>query len=389
MNICWMEDFLMIDLQESRSKLDAIDKTLVELFEQRMKVVGEVADYKISVGKPVFDRTRELAKIEQVQGLTHNEFNKIAMKELFLQIMSLSRRHQYSIIKPTHKDIDFIGVNQLNLKPDTSIVYYGEKGAYTEAAMLEYFGADVSCFAASSFEEVMSCVKERKAMYGVLPIENTSTGSLSDIYDLLAKYENYIIGEQVLKIEHVLLGQQSSKISDIKTVYSHSQAIQQCSQFLSKHPMMKVISSGSTAECAKLVFESKDKSQAAIASKRAGECYGLSILQEQIANHDCNATRFIVISNQKIYFKNATHTSLCFTLPHESGSLFHALSHFIYNSINLTKIESRPIKEKPFEYRFFIEVEGKIEDISLQNALICMKEETTELKVLGSYEIAR
>lgn len=379
---------IMVDLKESRRKMDDVDEKIVALFEERMKIACDVAEYKKSIGKQVFDKAREEEKLKMVSSYAHDEFNQRAVRELFVQIMSMSRKLQYTLLQ-TNEEIDFLGIEKLPVTQDTKIVFYGERGAYTEAAMLEYFGETQENFAASSFAEVMQAVKDGKADYGVLPIENTSTGSLSDIYDLLVQYDNYIIGEHVLPIEHVLLGMKGAKLDEIETVHSHPQAIMQCSEFLKHHSKMKAIASGSTAESAKYVFELKDRTHAAIASKRAAACYGLDILAEGLANQDCNATRFIIITRQKVFLKRATHIHICFALPHESGSLFHMLSHFIYNNVNMTKIESRPIPGKPFEYRFFVEAEGNMNDIGIQNAINCIKEEAMELKILGSYEVAR
>ncbi|MDF2542128.1 MAG: hypothetical protein K0S47_1846 [Herbinix sp.] len=374
----------MIDLQESRRKIDEVDQKLLELFEYRMQIAKDVAEYKISVGKAIYDPAREEEKLEALQAMTKDDFNKRAISDLFTQIMSMSRRLQYTMLD-SYDHLGFDVMEELKISQDTSVVFYGEIGSYTEQAMLEFFSGSVNSKPMGTFQDVMQAIKEGQADYGVLPIENSSTGTLTDIFDLLAEYDNYIIGEHVIKIEHNLLGLPGSKADDITTVYSHRQGLLQCSEYLKKHPYMKQMESGSTAGSAKRVLEEMDRTKAAIASKRAGEYYGLQILQEGIHNDQNNSTRFIIITNKKVYFRNSIRTSICFALPHKSGSLYHMLSHFIYNNLNMTRIESRPISGKAFEYRFFVDIEGGLNDPRVKNALNCIKLEALEMKILGSY----
>lgn len=374
----------MIDLQETRKKIDEVDKKLVELFEYRMQLAVDVADYKKSVGKPIYDPIREEEKLKALSSIAVTDFNKTAVNDLFTQIMSMSRRLQYTMLYE-NDSLGFTAVENIIPSDHARIAYFGEKGSYTEQAMLEYFNISDEGIPMGTFREVMQAIHTGQADYGVLPIENSSTGALSDIYDLLSEYDNYIIGEHIVKIEHNLWGLKGANESDITTVYSHKQGLLQCSQFLKQYPSIKKVDGGSTAGSAKRVLEEKDKSQAAIASKRAGEYYGLKLLKENIQNNDNNSTRFIIISNQRIYQKNSDRVSLCFALPHKSGSLYHMLSNFIYNNINMTRIESRPISGKTFEYRFFVDIEGNLENASVKNAIHCIKEEAIEMKILGSF----
>jgi chorismate mutase/prephenate dehydratase len=281
--------------------------------------------------------------------------------------------------------LGFDPVDEIPCESGTKVVFFGEKGSYTEQAMLEYFKNDVESIPRDTFAEVMLEVKKGQAEYGVLPIENSSTGTLSDIYDLLAEYDNYIIGEHIVKIEHNLWGVPGADISDIKTVYSHRQGLLQCSNFLKEHGEIKQIDGGSTASSARKILEEADITQAAISSKRAGEYYGLQLLKKSIHNEDHNSTKFIIICNKKIYDKKAERITICFALPHKSGSLYHMLSHFIYNNINMTRIESRPITGKAFEYRFFVDIEGNPEMPAIKNALHCIREEAIDMKILGSF----
>lgn len=374
----------MIDLQETRKKIDEVDRKLLELFEDRMQLTLDVADYKRKTGLPVFDPAREEEKISYLKTLTKNEFNQSAVADLFTQIMSMSRRLQYTLLENSFH-MGFQAVDHFQACKDTRVAFYGETGSYTEQAMLEYFETEVTGIPLGTFGEVMQAIKEGKAEYGVLPIENSSTGTLSDIYDLLAEYDNLIIGEHVVKIEHNLWGLPGSELSGIRTVYSHPQGLLQCSSFLKQHDAVKTMEGGSTASCARRILEEKDITQAAIASKRAGEYFGLRLLQASIHNDETNSTRFIIITNERVYYKGAKRTSICFELPHKSGALYHMLSHFIYNNINMTRIESRPISGKAFQYRFFVDIEGNLEQPSVKNALHCINEEALEMKILGSF----
>ena len=373
----------MADLQNIREEIDKVDNKLLELFEHRMELSHRVAEYKKLKKMPVYDPVREREKIDKLIESIKEPQNAVAVSDLFSQIMAISRRTQHSLLN-AYNDLGFTAVDKFEAGDETRIAYYGEKGSYTEQAMLKYFNGQGNGISMGTFEEVMEAL-ETKVDYGVLPIENSSTGTLSDIFDLLAEYDNYIIGEQVITIDHCLWGPPGSDISEIKKIYSHRQGLLQCSNFLKLYPQVELIEGGSTARSARRVLEDKDKTQAAIASQRAGQEYGLKLLQASIHNEDNNQTRFIIISNKKNHIRSARRISICFTLPHRSGALYHILSNFIYNNINLTRIESRPIRDKAFEYRFFADFEGGLEDASVKNALYSISEEALELKILGSY----
>lgn len=373
----------MKDLQDIRKKIDEVDNRLLEIFEERMQLAHSVAEYKKSRGLPVYDRTREEEKLAALKDRTKHEKNKALVMDLFSQIMAMSRRVQHGEMD-TLGDFGFIEADQIPAGR-AGVVYYGETGSYTEAAMLEYFKGDADGIPLGTFREVMQALKEQKAEYGVLPMENSSTGTLTDSFDLLAEYDNYIIGEHVIRIDHNLWGLPEAGLSDIRTVYSHRQGLLQCSSFLNANPEIRLVEGGSTAGCARRIVEEGDITRAAIASRRAGETYGLKLLKASIHNDRNNSTRFIIISNKRIYYKGARRISLCFVLPHKSGSLYHMLSHFIHNNINMTRIESRPIQGKAFEYRFFVDIEGNLQDPSVKNALLCIREEALEMKILGSF----
>ena len=374
-----------MDLGELRQGLDEIDAQIVELYEKRMDICAQVAEYKIENGKKVFDRVREQEKLQKVRSLTHNEFNGLGVQELFEQIMSMSRKLQYRLIseKGGQGKLPFIGVDDLDTKK-ARVVFQGAEGAYSQMAMMQYFGESIQSFHVDSFRDAMSAIDEGSADFAVLPIENSTAGIVNEIYDLLVEFENYIVGEQIIRIEHCLLGVPGAQISDIKTVYSHPQSLMQSAKFLADHPWQQ-ISMQNNAFAARKVANEQDKSQAAIASALAGQIYGLEILKQGVNQSGTNSTRFIIVTNQKIFRKDASKISICFEVPHESGSLYHMLSHFIYNNLNMTKIESRPIEDRNWEYRFFVDFEGNLADSAVKNALRGLRDEARNMKILGNY----
>ena len=374
-----------MDLQELRRKIDEIDSQIVSLYEQRMDISKEVAEYKIETGKKVFDKVREEEKLRAVKALTHNEFNSLGVEELFEQIMSMSRKLQYRLLteKGSAGRLPFIGVDTLDTG-NARVVFQGAEGAYSQAAMVKYFGDHVNSFHVDTFRDAMMAIEEGSADFAVLPIENSTAGIVSEIYDLLAEFENYIVGEQIIKIEHCLMGMPGATLADIRTVFSHPQSLMQSARYLNERDF-KQISMQNNAFAARKVAEDGDKTQAAIASEYAAEIYGLSILAKGINHSSTNSTRFIIVTNQKIFLKNAGKVSICFEVPHESGSLYHMLSHFIYNNLNMNRIESRPIEGRNWEYRFFIDFEGNLSDSAVKNALRGLRDEAQNLRILGNY----
>ena len=376
---------MVIDLAESRKKIDEIDKEIVRLFQKRMGVATDVAAYKRSTGKKVLDPKREEEKIESLRALGKDEFNKMGIEDLFRQIMSISRKYQYQALGPAVNEIPFCQVKSLDADADTRVVCFGEHGAFTEQAMEDVFGMNISAFHKNTFREVMEMVANGEAKYGVLPIENTSTGGITDIYDLLVDYDVTIVAEHVIKVEQDLLGLPGTKLEDIKMVYSHPQGLMQSAKFLEEHSYMSTKSYSSTSGAAKKVAEDGDRTQAAIASARAAKKFGLEILQKAVNFENQNYTRFIIITNQKVYLSNANKLSLCFEVKHQVGALYNMLANFYYNDLNLTKIESRPIENRQWEYRFFVDFDGSLEDAAVKNALRGLREEATNLRILGNY----
>ncbi len=376
----------MTDLSALRKEIDAIDKQIVELYEKRMTVCEAVAEYKIQNGKKVFDKEREDAKLAALTAMTHSAFNSHGIEELFRQIMSMSRKLQYQLLtrEGVSGRLPFTQVEDVE-KENVRVVFQGVEGAYTQAAMKQYFGEQVKAFAVPKWRDTLEAIAEGMADFAVLPIENSTAGFVSEIYDLLMKYDDYIVGEQIIRIEHTLLGLPGTRLSDIKTVYSHEQGLMQCEEFLNTHREWQQEAMDNTAMAAKKVAKDQDASQAAIASAFAGEVFGLEVLKKNISTSAGNSTRFIIVSNQRIFQKDANKISICFETPHRSGALYNILSHFIYNNLNMSKIESRPIPERNWEYRFFVDVEGNLNDSAVKNALRGITEEAANVKILGNY----
>ncbi|MDD3218326.1 MAG: prephenate dehydratase [Lachnospiraceae bacterium] len=376
----------MIDLLELRDQIDDIDSQILQLFERRMDISKEVAAFKIETGKPVFDKKREQEKLKVLREKSSSEFNAHGIQELFQQIMAMSRKLQYQMLTENgyEEKTRFRLVDHIDTE-NARVVYQGIEGAYSHEATIAFFGKNVKAFHVVNWKDAMEMVSSGQADYAVLPIENSTAGSVYENYDLLEEYDHYIVGEQLVKCQHVLVGLPEAELSDIEMVQSHPQALMQCKPFLSEHESWKTVECGNTAVAAKMVADGKDKTKAALSSRYAAEAYGLKILEEHPYYNDYNSTRFIVVSEDKIFTSKARKISVCFEIPHESGSLYNILSHFIYNNLNMTKIESRPIYERSWEYRFFVDFEGSLNDSAVKNALRGLAAETSSLRVFGNY----
>lgn len=376
----------METLEELRVRLDEIDDQIVNLYEQRMEICAHVGEYKIQTGKKVLDRQREKEKLENVAGKASNPFNKKGVTELYEQLMSMSRKLQYEqLVKAGALGrLPFIQVDSLDAD-QARVVFPGTEGAYSEAAMKCYFGENCNSFYVRTFREAMEAIEDGAADFAVLPIENSTAGAVDEMYDLLVEFENYIVGETVIPIRHTLSGLPGASLKDVKTVYSKGVALMQATHFLDAHSSWQRINVANTAIAAKKVVEDQDPSQAAVCSAYAAKVHGLQVLVDNINDNEHNSTRFIVVTNQKIFLKHASKISICLEVSHESGSLYRVLSHFIYNDLNMTKIESRPIEGRDWEYRFFIDFEGNMADGAVKNAIRGLREECRNLRILGNY----
>ena len=301
----------MRDLLEIRDEIDELDSEIVRLYEKRMQLTSDVAEYKINTGKQVFDKERENSKLATLEGKASCDFTKHGIRELFEQIMAMSRKKQYQLL--TERGIvyspEFEKVDTLDYS-NARIVFQGLEGAYSQEAMEMFFGENCDSFHVATWKDAMEAIRMGKADYAVLPIENSSAGIISENYDLLVEYDNYIVGEQIVKINHALLGLEDADEADITSVYSHKQSIMQCSDFLEQHDNWEKFSVSNNAVAARKVMEDGDKHQAAIASAKNAQIYGLKVLRNSIQNNKNNSTRFIVVTGKKIYTKVAKRISI-------------------------------------------------------------------------------
>lgn len=375
-----------MDLTAIRSQLDEIDGQIINLFQKRMRLCGEVAKYKIETGKPVFDKERESQKIAAIRDKADTDFDKQAAEEIFTQLMTISRRYQYQLLEHNGKPVE-IGFTPVNQLPSDGIkvVYQGVEGAYSHAGALQYFGDNVNAYHVKTWTEAMTAVEQGEADYAVIPIENSSAGAVIDNYDQLIEHNNVIVAETMVAANHALLGLPGATEEDIRSVYSHPQALMQCSKYLNSHGDWRQISVENTAVAAQKITREGDRTKAAVASEAAGKLYGLTVLRPSINHNRNNTTRFIILARQHIYRQDAGKISICFELPHKSGSLYNMLGNFIYNGVNMLMIESRPIPGRNWEYRFFVDIEGNLSESSVRNALKCVSEEASGMWILGNY----
>jgi chorismate mutase / prephenate dehydratase len=270
-------------------------------------------------------------------------------------------------------------------KDSYKIGFQGVPGSFSEQALFGYFGNHVDTHSVDEFEDIFKALKTNKIAYGVLPIENSSTGAITQVYDLLNKYEFHIIGEICLKIRHHLLGIKGCTIDDIEEVYSHPQGFEQSRDFLKQYDRWKLIPYYNTAKSAELIKMKNSKSMAAIGSKKAAEIYGLEILASNINSNITNTTRFVIVGKELRKDHLSNKISIVLSTKHKAGCLYNVLRHFAKNDINMLKIESRPIKDKPWEYFFYIDFEGNLEDPIIELAIDSMDRDSEYFKILGNY----
>ncbi len=378
----------MRDLTDIRAEIDSIDKGILDLFTKRMELACQVAEYKISTGKQVYDKAREDDKLEKLSSYVDGDFNVQAVKELYTQIMSISRKKQFAILRENGltKDFGFNEVKDFDYS-NAVVCFQGVEGAYSQLAMNEFFKDSMkSSYHVNSWRDAMEAISNGDADYAVLPIENSLAGSIDENFDLLSEYNVAIIGEQIIRVRHALLGVKGATIDDIKTVYSHPKAIAQCDLYIrNNHIDWDVKNLRNTAVSAQKIRDDGDKTQAAIGSVYNSVLYDLEVLEENIQDNKDNETRFIIVSKEKKYRSDANIISLCFEISHRPGSLYRVLSNLMFNGINMHRIESRPIKNVNWQYRFFIDIDGNLKDEAVANALVGLQEECENVRVLGNY----
>ncbi len=372
----------MRDLSEIRVEIDQIDNQLIELFKKRMDCSRDVAIYKKANNTPVLNEKREQEILDSVQA-KGGEYGSHA-RLLFSNIMELSRALQHNIVgsgKALREEI-------LNASSDMEtenikVGYQGIKGANGHEATLRLF-PDETAINYKTFADVFEAVEKGEVTYGVLPVENSTAGSVSDVYDLILKHRFYIVEALDLPIDYCLAGLKQSEFTDIEKIWSHPQSISQCANYIAKHNF-EATPCANTAVAARDVASEKRLNVAAICSYKAAEEYGLKILDNHLQDRKGNTTRFIVISKKLCIPENANKISLCFSLPHVTGSLYSLLCRFNSLGLNLTKIESRPREDKEFEYLFYLDFSGNVHSDNVIDLISQLSEEMPEFSFLGNY----
>lgn len=378
---------ILEELSSLREKIDKIDEQIVKLFEQRMDIVCKVAEYKKQNSMEILNAKRESQIIEkQLNNLKDKSIQK-ETEELLKHIMYLSRSLQNKLLSNDNLNFENHKNNFKTSSKKASLVgFQGVPASFSHEALIKYFGEDTEVLNFKNFKDVFEALKNGYIQYGILPIENSSTGGIAEVDDLLRKYNFYIVGEKCLKVDHNLLATKAAEISDIKEVYSHAQAFLQSNKFFEKHDNWKLIPYLNTAQSAKYVSEENNKSKACVASKKAAELYGLKIIEENINYNNNNYTRFIVIAPEIEVNKECDKISIIIALPHKVGTLYNITRHFYNNNLNMTKIESRPAVNKSWEYFFSIDFSGNLKDESTLNALKEIENESIYFKLLGNYK---
>jgi len=377
----------MSDIDNYRNRIDEIDKEITKLFEERMDTVINIANYKKTNNLPIFNRDREDEVIEKNVGYLKNNDYDEETRKFFISLMEVSRELQSRKMLEAEEVIEKkLSLQETKDIKQGKIGFYGVPGSFTEEAMIKYFGSVEKPNAYDEFEDIFLAVKNDEIKYGILPIENSSTGAISQVYDLIYKYGFHIVGEECIKINQNLIGIKGTTLDTIKEVYSHPQPIEQSTEFLKKHSDWKLIPFHSTAVSAKLISDLKDISKVAIASNRAASIYGLDIIEANINNQSDNSTRFIIISKNLETDQSCNKVSVVFSLEHKAGTLYKLLRHFAENNINMMKIESRPMEKGAWKYFLYIDFEGNIESEKVTKALKLIEQSSAYFKLIGGYE---
>lgn len=377
-----------MEIEQLRKEIDAIDKEMLELFEKRMQVSTQIAEYKRVNNLPVYDGKREREKIARV-GEAASEGMKDYAKNFMTELMDFSKCYQRQVLNKQDaltEQIETAIAGSDKMLPESPIVAcQGVEGAYSQIATDRMFASpNIMYFA--NFEGVFAAVDQGLCKYGVLPVENSTAGSVNKIYDLMMKYNFYIVKGLRLKIDHNLLVNPGVKKADIKEIFSHEQAIAQCSEYLKQFPSdVKITVCENTALAAKMVAESGRTDAAALSSRFCADLYGLKMLEKAVQDRDNNYTRFICISKQLQILPGADKTSVMMVIGHKPGELYKILSKFYMLGINLTKLESRPIAERDFEFMFYFDLETSVYSDKFIYLMSELNERCEEFKYLGSY----
>lgn len=351
-----------MSLDNLRKQVDEMDARIVKLIGERIQITRHIGKEKMETGQPIEDKSREQVVLDRVKNIARAEnLNPDEVEKIYQCIILASKEVQ-----------------------GMTASFQGEVGAYSEEAGFQYFGSGAQLKPCESLEDTFQAVENREVQYGIVPVENSLEGSIPRTYDLLLDSNLKVSGETQLRVVHCLIGLPDSQIDSIKEVYSHPQALGQCKTFL-RQMGWKLTPSYDTAGSVKMIKENQLADRAAIASARAAEIYGMKILVRSIEDNTNNYTRFFVLSRQDAPPSGSDKTSIVFTVKHIPGALYDALKELSAAKINLTRIESRPTRQKPWEYNFYVDIEGHREDPKIKQALKDLEKSAVFLKVLGSY----
>ncbi|MGI5963599.1 MAG: prephenate dehydratase [Lawsonibacter sp.] len=375
------------ELKDLREELDDLDEKLVGLFKARMDVAGRVARYKQEHNLPVLDAGRERLVLKKVGEQAGEELADYA-QSLYRTLLSVSRSYQNAEMGGTsavYQEIQKALATTPNLFPQRpTVACQGIEGAYSQIACDRLFKAPAIMYF-QTFDHVFKAVESGMCQYGILPIENSTAGSVKAVYDLMLRHNFFIVRSARLKVSHNLLAKHGVDRSQIREVYSHDQAIQQCADYLAGWKDVKVTVVENTAVASQMVAQSERQDVAALSSRFCAEHYGLNILEENVQDHDNNYTRFICISKKPEIYPGADRTSLMMTLPHRPGSLYHVLAKFYALNINLQKLESRPLPNREFEFMFYFDLEASVYAPEVEKLFRDLEGDSEQLRYLGTY----
>ncbi|MBE6535716.1 MAG: prephenate dehydratase [Ruminococcaceae bacterium] len=377
-----------MELSELRKQIDLIDEELVALFKKRMNVSADVAEYKRKTGMNVLDSSRERALLDKVSELSGEEFDEYT-RTLYATILDLSRSYQHKRlgdISSLYSEISTALDATQNLFPCKAVVAcQGVEGAYSQIAAERLFKHPNIMFF-SNWEKVFSAIEAGLCRYGVIPIENSTAGSVKKVYDLMISRNFKIVRTVRIKIDHNLLVKPGTRMEDITEIVSHEQAINQCSGYLATHfPNAKIHRVENTAKAAEMVAKSDSNNIASLSSRSCAAQYSLEVLASSVQDNGNNHTRFICITNKLEIYPGADRTTLMIVAPHKPGSLYRILSRFNALGINLLKLESRPIPDRDFEFMFYFDLEAPVYSESFAQLLAELERECDEFTYLGSY----
>ena len=376
-----------MDLMKLREQINEIDAQMLDLFLRRMQVSSNVAEYKRKNGLPVLDAARErelLANIARQAGEDLDEYAVV----LYSTILSLSRSYQHKKLSPESKYAAIVENTRettAKLFPEKArIACQGVEGAYSQIAASKMFKIP-SILYFSSFDGVFAAIESGMCEYGVLPIENSTAGSVKRVYDLMVDHNLYIVRSMRVKIDHNLLSKPGTKLSDVKEIFSHEQAIDQCAAFLRTMKDVKVTVCPNTAVAARMVAESDRRDVAALSSRDCAELYGLIALANSVQDKSNNYTRFICVAKNPQIYPGADRTSIMLVTPHKPGALYNVLARINALGLNLLKLESRPLPERECEFMFYFDIEGSPYSPELLELISELESDSEEFKYLGTY----